>query len=294
MNLPALPDIILRNILQYCSLTDLKNLSETNKKLNWFCRTQKLNSFRPFKELSDQLIGIDMYPEQYLPKLRKDNYLTAGSVWKNVIFYLSINYNDPLQKLILRNYVPSNILVSIIGMTEVNIGMLNKSIQMVDSPWTNLSCPRHVSHNLKYLNISEQFYIPNHIDFSGKSLEVLHMNMSNLSNLTFNFSRTLKVVSIFGCTGITSLKGFEHIEKLNMDYCDQITSIEPLVSVKELSMRHCNRIEDVSSIKKCEKLDISHTQISDVSMLKNLRSVMLTGLEKITFNVLRHDIIYLR
>ena len=294
MNLPALPDIILRNILKYSSLTDLKNLSETNKKLNWFCRTQKLDSFRPFRQLSEELIGIDMYPEQYLPKISKYNYLTIASAWKNVIFYLPIDYTDPLQKLLVRNYVPSNILVSIIGLSEVNIGMFNKSIQMVDSPWVNLSCPKHISHNLKYLNISEQFYIPKHIDFSGKSLEVLHMNMSNLSDLFFNFSKTLKVVSIFGCTGITSLKGFEHIEKLNMDYCDQITSIEPLVSVKELSMRHCNGIEDVSSIKKCEKLDISHTQISDVSMLKNLRSVMLTGLEKITFNVLRHDIVYLR
>lgn len=294
MNLPALPDIILRNILKYSSLTDLKNLSETNKKLNWFCRTQKLDSFRPFRQLSEELIGIDMYPEQYLPKISKYNYLTIASAWKNVIFYLPIDYTDPLQKLLVRNYVPSNILVSIIGLSEVNIGMFNKSIQMVDSPWVNLSCPKHISHNLKYLNISEQFYIPKHIDFSGKSLEVLHMNMSNLSDLFFNFSKTLKVVSIFGCTGITSLKGFEHIEKLNMDYCDQITSIEPLISVKELSMRHCNGIEDVSSIKKCEKLDISHTQISDVSMLKNLRSVMLTGLEKITFNVLRHDIVYLR
>lgn len=294
MNLPALPDIILRNILKYCSLTDLKHLSETNKKLNWFCRTQKLDSFRPFRQLSEELIGIDMYPEQYLPKLKKDNYLTAGSAWKNVIFYLAIDYTDPFQKLLLRNYVPSNILVSIIGMSEVNIGMFNKSIQMVDSPWMNLSCPKHVSHNLKYLNISEQFYIPKHIDFSGKSLEVLHMNMSNLSDLSFNFSKTLKVVSIFGCTGITSLEGFEYIEKLNMDYCDQITSVGPLIRVKELSMRHCNRIEDVSTIKQCTKLDISHTQISDVSMLKNLKSVMLTGLEKITFNVLRHDIIYLR
>ena len=294
MNLPALPDIILRNILNYFSLSDLKNLSETNKKLNWFCRTQKLDSFRPFRELSDQLIGIDMYPEQYLPKISKDNYLTIASAWKNVIFYLPIDYTDPLQKLLLRNYVPSNILVSIIGLTEVSIGMFNKSIKILDCPWMTLSCPKHISHNLKYLNISEQFYIPGHIDFSGRMLEVLHVNMSNLSNLTFNFSRTLKVVSIFGCTGITSLKGFEYIEKLNMDYCDRITSLEPLIRVKELSMRHCNRVEDVSAIKECVKLDISYTHISDVSMLKNLRSVMLTGLEKITVNVLRHDIIYLR
>lgn len=294
MNLTLLPDIILRNILRYFSLTDLKNLSETNKKLNWFCRTQKLDSFRPFKALSDQLIGIDMYPEQYLPKLRKDNYLTVGSAWKNVIFYLTIDYTNPLQKILLRNYVPSNILVCVMALGEINISMLNKSIEMLDSPWMSLSCPKQVSHNLKYLNISEQFYIPKHIDFSGRSLEVLHMNMSNLSNLTFNFSKTLKVVSIFGCTGIYSLKGFEHVEKLNMDYCDSITSVEPLIRVKELSMRHCNRIEDVSAIKECVKLDISHTKISDVSMLKNLKSVILTGLEKITFNVLRHDIIYLR
>jgi len=294
MNLPALPDIILRNILKYSSLMDLKYLSETNKKLNWFCRTQKLDSFRPFKELSEELIGLDMYPEQYLPKIKKDNYLTVGSAWKHVIFYLPIDYADPLQKLLLRNYVPENILICIMGLREINISMLNKSIKLLDSPWMSLSCPKQVSHNLKYLNISEQFYIPKHIDFSGRSLEVLHMNMCNLTNLTFNFSKTLKVVSIFGCTGITSLKGFECIEKLNMDYCDRITSVEPLVNVRELSMRHCSAITDVSAIINCSKLDISHTKISDVSMLKNLRSVMLTGLEKLTFNVIRHDIVYLR
>ncbi len=294
MNLPALPDIILRNILKYFSLTDLKNLSETNKKLNWFCRTQKLDSFRPFKNLSEELIGLDMYPEQYLPKLKKDNYLTVGSAWKHIIFYLSIDYTDPLQKLLLRNYVPENILICAMGLSEINISMLNKSIKLLDSPWMSLSCPKQVSHNLKYLNISEQFYIPKHIDFSGRSLEVLHVNMCNLNNLTFNFSRTLKVVSIFGCTGITNLKGFEFIEKLNIDYCDRITSVEPLVNVRELSMRHCSAITDVSAIKNCFKLDISHTKITDVSMLKNLKSVMLTGLEKLTFNVLRHDIVYLR
>ena len=280
--------------MKYSSLTDLKNLSETNKKLNWFCKTHKINSFSPFKELSEELIGIDMYPENFLPKLKKDNYLTVASSWKNIIFYLPIDYTNPLQKLLLRNYVPENILVSVTGLNEINIGMLNKSIKILDCPWMTLSCPKHISNNIKYLNISEQFYIPKHIDFSGRSLEVLHMNMCNLYNLTFNFSKTLKVVSIFGCTGITSLKGFEYIEKLNMDYCDKITSVEPLVSVKELSMRHCSDIMDISHIKECVKLDISHTKITDVSMLKNLKSVILTGLEKLTFNVLRHDVIYLR
>ncbi len=294
MNISLLPDIILRNILKYLSLTDLRNLSEINKKLNWFCKTQKLNSFQPFKELSEDLIGIDMYPEQYLPKLRKDNYLTVGSAWKNIIFYLSIDYTSSLQKFLVRNYVPRNILVSIIGLGEMNIGSLNKSIELLDSPWMSLSAPKHLSHNLKYLNISEQFYIPKHIDFSGRSLEILHMNMCNLKDLTFNFSQTLRVVSIFGCTGITSLKGFEYIEKLNMDYCDRITSTEPLIRVKELSMRHCDSITDVSPVKECIKLDISHTKITDVSMLKKLKKVMLTGLEKVTFNVLRQDVVYLR
>mgnify|MGYP003130545961 CR=1 FL=1 len=102
------------------------------------------------------------------------------------------------------------------------------------------------------------------------------------------------MVSIFGCTGITSLKGFEYIEKLNMDYCDRVTSIEPLIRVKELSMRHCDLINDVSPVKECIKLDISHTKITDVSMLRKLEKVILTGLEKVTFNVLRHDIVYLR
>ena len=235
-----------------------------------------------------------MYPEQYLPKINKHNYLTIGPAWKNVIFYLGIDYTDPLQKFLVRNYVPSNILVSIIGLGEINIGGLNKSIKLLDSPWMSLSSPKHLSHNLKYLNISEQFYIPKHIDFSGRSLEILHMNMCNLHNLTFNFSRTLKVVSIFGCTGITSLKGFEYIEKLNMDYCDRVTSIEPLIRVKELSMRHCDLINDVSPVKECIKLDISHTKITDVSMLRKLEKVILTGLEKVTFNVLRQDIVYLR
>ena len=65
--------------------------------------------------------------------------------------------------------------------------------------------------------MSENYYIPSHVDFSGSKLEVIHMNICRFKNHTFNFSRTLKTVSIFGSTGITSLVGFEYVEKLNMD-----------------------------------------------------------------------------
>jgi hypothetical protein len=294
MNLTGFPDIILRRILKHLDLNGLRNLSETNRQFNWFCKTQKLNSFSKFEQFSDEILSLDMYPEKFLPTVNLENYKVVGSAWKNIIFFLSLDYTLPEHKNLLRNYIPSNIFVSVLGLSDISITMINKSVRMLDCPWMMLSCPNFISHNLEYLNASEQYYIPSHIDFSGKSLKVLYLNMSKLDGLTFNFSSTLKVVSIFGSTGITSLKGFENVEKLNIDYCDEIASVEPLKKVKVLSMRHCSSITDVSPVKECEQLDISYTRIKDVSMLKKLKKVSLNGLDKITVNVLKHDVIYLR
>lgn len=294
MNFSSLPSVVLRNIISYLSLTELRNLSETNKNLNWLCTTQPLNSFKKFQGLPNDIISLDMWPERFIPTVTTRNYMDIASSWKNIIFFLLLNCDEPDQRSLMTRYFPSNILLSIGGLQSVNIGSIHESVRILDCPWRIMNCPKYISHTLEYINMSEQFYIAKHIDFSGQSLRVLHMNMCRLDNLTFNFSRKLKVVSIFGCTGIKSLVGFENVEKLNMDYCDEIESVEPLKSVKELSMRHCDKITDVSPIKKCTILDISHTSISDISMLKNISSVSVTGLEKLTFNVLRHDIIFLR
>jgi hypothetical protein len=294
MKIDNLPSICIRNIINYLDIKNLVKLSKVNKYLNYECKNYPLNSKKILMTLSyHDTVGMDIFPEALLYSLKHDNFLNPATGWKNMIFFMKLDMDNYEQKKILKNFVPSNIMISLTGFTPLQTENLHHSIEMLDCPWKVLNCPANISNNLKYLNMSEQFYIPGHIDFSGKNLEVLHMNMCMLHNLKFNFSKTLKVINIFGCTGIDNLKGFEYVEKLNMDYCDKIESIEPLKNIKELSMRHCSLIKDVSSLKNCEILDISYTNIKDISSLKNLRKVYMTGIDKITFDVSRQDMIIL-
>ena len=293
MRLDNLPLTCIDHVFDFLELKELVRLSEVNKFFNYQCRNKRLDYFSKFLQFSDDSISIDMFPEAYLPNLTFNNFLVPSMAWKHVVFYMMLNNDNRFCRDTLKEFIPSNLMISIVGLSTLQLGNLSPSIKILDCPWRIINCPKEISHHLEYLNMSEHFYIPKHIDFSGRNLRVLHINMCRLDGLTFNFSRTLQVVSMFGCTGITHLKGFEYVEKLKMDYCDRIESLEPLKNIVELSMRHCSGIKDVSPIKNCEILDISHTNITDVSMLKNLKKITITGLEKLTFNVLRHDRLYL-
>ena len=288
-----LPSLVLDNIASKLEIKDLVSFSSTCKIANKICKQQKSVFYRDFFTLTSSSSILEMYPEHYLPTLKINNYLTCASSWKNIMFFLLINHNACQQMSILKDYIPKNIMVSVTGMTSLNIGSINPSLKILDCPWTILNCPKEISHDLKYINMSEQSYVPSHIDFSGRSLISINISMCRLNSNKFNFSRTLKIVNMFGCTGVKSLEGFENVERLNMDYCDQIESVEPLKSIIMLSMRHCDKVKDVSCLKNCETLDVSFTEIKDVSALKKLKKIYLTGLEKMTFNILRHDLLVL-
>ena len=294
MNFCSLPrvahDIIVGNLV----IRDMVSLSETCKLMNKVCREKSTSVSRNFFELTAENTLLEMCPEYFLPSLSLTNYIKPAAAWKNVIFYLMINSDSPLQMSLVEEYVPKNIMLSFVGNSLLDIEKIHPSVEIVDCPWKTMNCPKEISHNLKYLNISEQFYLPSHIDFSGRSLISLNITMCNFSDKhVFNFSKTLKIVNMFGSRGIKSLKGFEYVEKLNMDYCDQIESVEPLKNIKKLSMRHCYKIKDVSCLKDCEYIDVSFTNISDVSALKKLKKIYLTGIEKMTFSVTGHDLLRL-
>ena len=61
-------------------------------------------------------------------------------------------------------------MLSVVGTSSINIGDTNPSLEILDCPWAIMNCSREISHNLKYINMSEQFYVPSHIDFSGNLL----------------------------------------------------------------------------------------------------------------------------
>jgi hypothetical protein len=291
MNFYNLPRVAHDMIIGNLTIRDMVSLSETCKHMNKICHEKSTKISRNFFSMSAESI---LCPEYFLPNLTLKNYIEPASAWKNIIFYMMINNENPSQMAAVKNYVPSNIMVSFIGRSDVDIDDIHSSIEILDCPWKIMNCPREISHNLKYLNISEQFYIPSHIDFSGKSLITLNMTMCRLtSNHRFNFSKTLKSVNMFGCSGLKSLEGFENVETLNIDYCDQIESVEPLKSIKKLSMRHCEKIKDVSCLTECEQIDVSFTNITDVSALKKLKTINLTGIEKMTFWIGRHDLLTL-
>ena len=296
MNILKLPDLIYNEILSNLTIFNLNTLSKVNKFFNQKCKDYDPKCFKKFNYLSNNIMSLEMYPELFCPMLDINKFSLQSTAWKNIIFFMLVNPDNPEHLRVVKNYVPKNIMISILAAyTNIafNLSSLNPSIEIVDCPFKMINCPKYISNQLKYINISENIYIPSHVDFSGEKLEIIHMNMCNLSKNTFNFSKTLKTVSIFGCTGIKNLNGFEYVEKLNMDYCDEIESVDPLVRVKELSMRHCSKITDLSALQQCIKLDISHTNVKDISSLNKLKNVSVSGLGKLTFNVLKHDIVYL-
>lgn len=296
MNVSKLPSIIYSEIFSNLTIFELNTLSSVNKFFNKICKEYNPKCFKKFHFLSNKIMSLEMYPELFCPMLTINNFIAQSTAWKNIIFFMLVNSSTNEHVEVLKNYVPKNIMVSLLATyTDVsfNLSFLNPSIEILDCPFKMISCPKHISNNLKYINLSENIYIPSHIDFSGEKLEVIHMNMCNLTRNTFNFSKTLKTISIFGCTGVKNLNGFEYVENLNMDYCDEIESVSPLIRVKELSMRHCSKIKDLSALQQCVTLDISHTNVSDISSLNNLKKVSVDGLEKITFNVRKHGVVYL-
>ena len=190
MNIQKLPLTAINSTLTFLELKDLVRLSRVNKFFNYICRDKRLNFFSKFLEFSDESITIDMFPEAFVPTLSMTNFLKPAIAWKNVVFYLMINSDSEFCQKILSNFIPNNVMISVVGLTSLEIGNLHPSIKLLDCPWRIMNCPKEISHNLEYLNISEQFYLPKHIDFSGQNLRVLHMNMCRLNGLTFNFSKT--------------------------------------------------------------------------------------------------------
>lgn len=293
MNITDLPLVVIGKIIDTLNIVDTVSLSEVNKFFNYNCKKKNNDFFSRNFKFNNDILTPELFPEIHLPILNIQNYLICSNAWKKIIFFLRINIDINYQRFIIMDECPGNILFSISGARSISTYSIHPTVKLLDSSCRSITGPKEVSHHLEYLNISENYYVPSSLDFSGRNLKFLNMSLCNLGNLKFNFSKTLSTISIFGCYGIKNLEGFEHVENLIIDYCYEITSLEEIKNVKNLSMRNCSNIKSVAPLKECIQLDISYTGIKDVSMLKKLRKVIVSGIENLRINTDNTDVITL-
>ena len=123
-------------------------------------------------------------------------------------------------------------------------------------------------------------------------------NLSFLRNQDINRIHTL---ILFGCSNIVDVSMLGHYKKLDLSFCYNIKDVSKLGNVDTLILRSCYSLQDVSmlhnvrilnlsfcnNLKKfsnndnkiwtCEELYLSYTNITNVSLFKNIKKLYLSS-----------------
>jgi len=280
MNLETLPTHIFNSVLDKLELKEIVKLSETSKELNKKCKDYKF--FDIFSILEESIINVYESIEttemlKIFPKLNMKNYWRCSKAWKNIIF--SLNFYYLYDTTFLQDKFPSNVMLTLRGITEVDLTEINSSIKFLDCTWKIIKNNSNSLNNLEYLNFSENIDLEN-IDFSGEKLKVLDLSWCNLEWINFNFSKNLKVLNLCGSKNLRILEGCEWIETINLDYCEDLEDVSCLINCKKASFRYCEKLQDIESLQKLEYIDASYTSIDieDLDKLENLKSVVYDGI----------------
>ena len=275
MNILDFDTIILKKIFSYLNLKSLNYTSRVCKDFNLICKKQKS---KDQKFDLENIFGLNLI-FNYFPKVNLNNYKVICESWKNIIFNLALRNNK--EREILKEKNPPNVLISIENIDFLEIEDIDKNIKYLDCPLNVINSTPNISDNLVYLNLSESLYIIPSLDFSSKSLIYLDLSFTDLINVNLNFSKNLKVVNLQGVINLYSLKGFEYVENLNLDYSEMITDLSPLKSIKKLSLRYSKGIEIIPYLEHLNYLDISFSEVKDISKLKNLKKIYLQDLQDV-------------
>jgi len=120
------------------------------------------------------------------------------------------------------------------------------------------------------INISKCNSFNNFIEIKDVSKLICHGN-TQISDLSiFKFLKELNIVC---CGGIRTIPYMEFLYKLDMSNTI-VNSIDSKIPLIELKMIGCQNIENISDFTNLIKIDISGTKISDITSLKNIRSII--------------------
>ena len=92
MNIANLPALVLKEILKYLNLKQLVNLSRVSKIFNYLCKNKNHDIFNKFLGMDYDIRTFEIFPEKRLISVNPSNYLVISNGWKNILFYLLLDY----------------------------------------------------------------------------------------------------------------------------------------------------------------------------------------------------------
>ena len=141
------------------------------------------------------------------------------------------------------------------------INKLNRPIYLDFSSCDNLEEYIHYSNNIVSINLSNTKFkwIPDNM----QSVKFLYLdNCQNISNID-NISKMKSLI------------------KLDLSRCWQIKDISPAKHVSVLNIAFCQHITDFSMLGNVAHLNLTCTKINNLSALRNVRKLILTGCQYI-------------
>ena len=280
MKITEFADILLFHIFSFLDLKELVKSSEVchlfySVSKNIILTNQTKNIMRP------DLFFNSLY------RLNLDNYEYISSAWKNLLFYVVLDSKK--NQNILEKKCPENVIFSLAGLDLIEMDKIDPSVKYLDCPMKIIASKNSISDSLIYLNMTEQLYIPENLNFSGKSLRYLDLSFSDVLNVNLNFSKNLKKVNMMGVSNLVSLKGFGFVEELNIDYCELLDDLTPLKNIKFLSMKYNKVIKKVPPLKTLDEINISHSAVEDLTQLPNLTKVYFKNIENLKLNLKNYN-----
>tara|TARA_Y100000592_G_scaffold53829_1_gene84902 strand:+ start:904 stop:1698 length:795 start_codon:yes stop_codon:yes gene_type:complete len=241
-----LPIEIFEIILNYLSVEDIFNLSETSKHINCLCKSSKTNK---------------------TVRVSKDQYNIIKNKWpklKYFVDYPMTNIIDPKEfsnvyKLNLSN---SQNLKDVSKLKNLHTLYLKRCKNVLDV--SSLK-------NLHTLDIS----LTNISDVS--SLKNLHtLDISHCHNIT-NISCLGNLYEInISYTGIDNIDCLKNVKKINASGCYNLLSINEELNCDTIDLSH-TRIIYVHNLKNVKNICLSYSKVFDVKSLVNAEKLIMIG-----------------
>jgi hypothetical protein len=162
-------------------------------------------------------------------------------------------------------------------------------ISLVDCRIEDYSC----CSNVKSVTIEQSSKV-SHFDFSPfQNIEKGCFKLDFLTETTnHHLLYNLKSLYLFGCQSITDVSCFQNIPHLNILCCIRITDVSSLGRVHTLNLAFCENIYDVSALGRVHTLNLFGCRnVTDVSALEWVYSLTLSGFRGADLSGLKNIVI---
>jgi hypothetical protein len=153
-----------------------------------------------------------------------------------------------------------------------NLNMLEE-VTIFNSMHSRNNCFTKINTNVKKINLS---YMTN-FDFKYfPNLEDLTINFIHDTEMNTSFLSKLKNLNITDCININTINDLNYLETLVMIRC-KVTEIKNNINLKKVRILDCELLETISGCPNIESLDISGTNMRDISEFTLLKELKISS-----------------